>query len=141
MNKILYFSIKKTFENEIKKLIKDITREYGEAYLFTEKDLLDYYKTIKIRFRYTESEEVKDDDHKYKLPDDKDRCYARTWSDGFYDKKNKIYGGRCKKSKFKDTDYCIKHNHSLVHGRFDLEPNAIVKGFFLKHNDPSLFRH
>jgi hypothetical protein len=66
------------------------------------------------------------------------QCFARVWSGGYMD--DKQYGERCQRKRLKDLDYCRQHKDHLVHGRFDQEPSKIIKGFFIKHNDPSHFK-
>ena len=131
----LYESLQEVFEFELKKIFKNIVSKYGSEYLFNEEDLMIYYKKMKIEFSFKKSQSINS-----KQKDNEDlpneiRCLARIWSNGYMDKNN--FGGRCARKKIINTDFCRQHNDHLVHGRYDKPPSKIVKGFFMKQNDPS----
>jgi hypothetical protein len=131
----LYESLQEVFEFELKKIFKNIVSKYGSEYLFNEEDLITYYKKMKIEFSFKKSQSINS-----KQKDNEDlpneiRCLARIWSNGYMDKNN--FGGRCGRKKITNTDFCRQHNDHLVHGRYDKPPSKVVKGFFVKQNDPS----
>jgi len=136
INEKLYQSIKNTFEEELFKIFKKIVSKYGDSYIFSYEDLINFYKQYNIKSSYKISPIPKNkskNETQIEIKDE-ERCCARIWSGGYMNKKTKHYGDRCQRKKINDSDYCRQHLENLTHGRFDEEPSKIVKGFFIKEN-------
>lgn len=144
ISETLYQALIELFEKEKNKIFQMITDKYGKKYNFKLADL-DKYK-VKIRYRPTPkySDKV--------IPPDKERCQARTWSEGFLEPKKDVkyenesiriskggynFGDRCKRKKIKGKDFCKQHSKNLCHGRYDSPPNKLIQGFYYKYSlDP-----
>ena len=155
INQDLYTSLINSFELELKKIFKAIAKKYGEDYFFNSEDLFNFYKEYTLEFRYKpqspitkthppQEDEVLEEESDLKSEKNRDndnnKCFARVWSGGYMDPDNNEYGGRCQRKRLIGLDYCRQHKDHLVHGRFDQEPSKIIKGFFIKHNDPSYLK-
>ena len=138
INEKLYQSIKDTFEEELFKIFNKIVSKYGEAYIFSYDDLINFYRQYNIKLSYKLSPITKNKNKSKNGTQteikDEERCCARIWSGGYMNKKTKQYGDRCQRKKINDSDYCRQHLENLTHGRFDEEPSKIVKGFYIKEN-------
>ena len=44
------------------------------------------------------------------------------------------YGSRCKKCKYKDSNYCYIHEQKLSHGNFKTIPNKMIKPILKKNS-------
>jgi hypothetical protein len=141
LNYYLKKAIENIFDKEVTKLFTLITDKYGEKYDFNIEDLLEFYETCQLKISYKESSKLANKTHTITIPDDKNRCCARVWSHGFYEKtdKGEDFGTRCQRNKIDNTDYCKQHNKNLVHGRYDTKPDKIVTGFYMKVNDQGHF--
>lgn len=137
INFYLHRALVEALDTEVKKLLKLITNKYGKDYCFTYQELLNFYKECEIKISYTPKSEIIRKE--IQIPESEDRCCARVWSGGHYQKdgKNEIFGRRCQRTRFNNGDFCRPHSTDLVHGRFDEPPNDIIKGFFVKVNDKS----
>ena len=131
----LFESIQEVFELELQKIFKNIVNKYGKEYLFNEEDLMAFYKKMKLEFSFKKSQSINSKQKDNEDLPDEIRCLARIWSNGYMDKNN--FGGRCARKKIINTEFCRQHNTHLVHGRYDKPPSKVVKGFFIKQNDPS----
>ncbi len=134
INYHLYESLKETFELELFKIFKTISKKYGEEYMFNQEDLINFYKGYNLEIFYKKTSNHK---HKYnniEIPDG-ERCCGRVWAGGYMD--DNQFGDRCQRKKINKSDYCKQHTENLAHGRFDGEPSQIVKGFYVKQNDKS----
>jgi len=135
INKKLYEAIKLMFKNEVNKIMKNINNKYGKEYNFNYDDLLEFFNKYDINLYYKKATEKPINMKKNIIEiDDKNRCCARIWAGGYLNKEKKQYGERCARKKLDDTDYCKQHLEDLTHGRFDEEPNKIIKGFYIKEN-------
>ncbi len=134
INYHLYESLKETFELELFKIFKNITKKYGEEYMFDQQDLINFYKGYNLEIFYKKTSNHHKKNKNIELPDE-ERCCGRVWAGGYMDENQ--YGDRCQRKKINNSDYCKQHTEKLVHGRFDGEPSHIVKGFFVKQNDKS----
>ncbi len=126
----LYKGLKLSFENELNRLFHKISKKYGKNYSFDQEDLMNFYKSHKLEFRYHKTPKPQPKPE-VEIPDEV-RCKARVWSGGYMDKNQ--YGDQCHRKITENTEFCRQHNEHLVHGRFDEEPSKIVKGFFIKEN-------
>jgi len=133
INYYLYESLKETFENELFKIFKAIERKHGENYMFKKEDLIDFYKSHDLQFFYKKT--PKHQPRIVEYPDDEKRCCGRIWAGGYMDENQ--FGDRCQRKRIDGSDYCKQHTENLPHGRFDNEPPAVVKGFYVKENDKS----
>ena len=133
INYHLYESLKETFEQELKKIFRDITQKYGEKYIFKQEDLLKFYKKHTLELFYKKSSYKKPKN--IVNPPDEIRCCARVWANGYME--GNQFGDRCQRKRIEKSDYCRQHTYHLTHGRFDNNPSSIVKGFYVKQNDKS----
>ena len=133
INYYLYESLKETFENELFKIFKAIERKYGDKYMFKQEDLIKFYHDHTLEFFYKKT--PKHHPRIVEYPDDEKRCCGRIWAGGYMDENQ--FGDRCQRKRIDGSDYCKQHNENLPHGRFDNEPPAVVKGFYVKENDKS----
>ena len=124
---------RETFENELFKIFKAIERKHGENYMFKKEDLIDFYKSHDLQFFYKKT--PKHQPRIVEYPDDEKRCCGRIWAGGYMDENQ--FGDRCQRKRIDGSDYCKQHTENLPHGRFDNEPPAVVKGFYVKENDKS----
>jgi len=139
VNYYLHRALEETFDSEVKKILKLITNRYGEDFCFTYDELLNFYQECELRISYKPKSTVAV--KQSLLPDSSDRCLARTWFGGFYqkkqNKKKEIFGGRCQRKKISGISFCRQHHVDLVHGRVDKPPSNTVKGIFINFNDKS----
>jgi hypothetical protein len=132
INAHLNDAIIETFNQEIAKLFKNISKKYGHEYMFNEHDLMEFYRKHKVQLFYRKVPVTKKENQEDNEIPDEERCYARIWAHGFMDKKQ--FGDRCQRKKMGESDYCRQHTEHLVHGRFDEPPPPIVKGFYIKEH-------
>ena len=140
INYYLHRAIEDIFDQEVRKLLKLITNRYGSEFCFTYEELLAFYqKKCQLRISYSPKKKLAIKSKE--PPKDLERCCARVWSGGFYEKKKgkETFGDRCGRSKCSGSDYCSQHSRDLVHGRYDKPPSKIVRGFFIKVNDKSYY--
>ena len=132
LNTNLHDALIETFNKEIGKLFKNISKKYGHEYMFNEHDLMTFYKKHKVQLFYRKAPIEKKETHEEIEIPEQQRCYARIWANGFMDKKH--FGDRCQRKKIGESDYCRQHTEHLVHGRYDEPPPPVVKGFFVKEH-------
>jgi hypothetical protein len=130
INTHLHDALIETFNQEVAKLFKNMSKKYGHEYMFNEHDLMEFYRKHKVQLFYRKVPiEKKENQEEVEIPEH-ERCYARIWAYGFMDKKQ--FGERCQRRKQCQSDYCRQHTEHLVHGRFDEPPPPVVKGFYIK---------
>lgn len=132
INTHLHDALIETFNQEVEKLFKNISKKYGHEYMFNEHDLMEFYRKHKIQLFYRKVPTVKKENQEDNDIPDEERCYARIWAHGFMNKKQ--FGDRCQRKKMGESDYCRQHTEHLVHGRFDEQPPPVVKGFYIKEH-------
>jgi hypothetical protein len=141
LNYYLKRALEDIFDQEARKLFVLIANKYGDKYKFNINDLLKFYETCQLKISYKKSPKMAGKSHIVSIPDDNIRCNGRVWSHGFYEKcgEQENFGDRCQRKKINDSDYCGQHTKNLVHGRYDTNPDKIVKGFYIKTNDKGNF--
>jgi hypothetical protein len=131
INTHLHDALIETFNKEIAKLFKNLSKKYGHEYMFNEHDLMEFYKKHTVQLFYRKAPIVKKENEETEILDE-ERCCARIWAQGFMNKKQ--FGDRCQRKKMGKSDYCRQHTEHLVHGRFDEPPPPVIKGFFIKEH-------